>query len=92
MFDITTIRDVNSQAMVPDQIMYMLFILTLCSGFLIGFTTEEFGAKSKVLVFVNALLTSLVIYIIIDLDRPKSGLITTHASDKAMMDLRELLK
>lgn len=91
MFDITIVRDVNSQAMVPDQIMWMLFILTGFSGFIVGFNTPVFTAKSRILITLNALLTALVIFIILDLDRPKRGLITTAASDKAMSDLRELL-
>ncbi|MCC6410596.1 MAG: hypothetical protein IT270_02990 [Saprospiraceae bacterium] len=91
MFDITVTRDVNSQSMVPDPIMWMLFILTGFGGFLAGFTTDIFTLKSWIIMTLNAFLTSLVIYIIIDLDRPKSGLITTKASDKAMTDLRSLL-
>lgn len=91
MFDIVTTRNVNSQSMVPDQILYMLFILTMFNGFIVGFTTNIFTVKSWIIMTINALLTALVIYIILDLDRPKSGLITTAASDKAMTDLRELL-
>lgn len=91
MIDIVTTRNVNSQSMVPDQIMWMLFILTMFSGFIVGFTIHVFTLKSWILMTLNALLTSLVIYIIIDLDRPKEGLITTAASDKAMTDLRKLL-
>ncbi len=91
MFDIVTTRNVNSQSMVPDQILYMLFILTIFNGFVVGLTTNIFTVKSWVVMTINALLTAMVIYIILDLDRPKSGLITTKASDKAMTDLRELL-
>jgi hypothetical protein len=91
MIDIVTTRNINSQSMVPDQIMWMLFILTGFNGFIVGFTINIFNLKSWIIMTLNALLTSLVIYIIIDLDRPKAGLITTAASDKAMTDLRKLL-
>ena len=88
MIDITATRRAAGQATVPDSIMYFLFILCFCSAFLLGYDTK---AKIDWIVVVGfAIMLSSTVFNIIDLDRPRSGLIDMDIANKDMVELREL--
>ena len=90
MIDITTTRRAAGQATVPDSIMYFLFILCFCSAFLLGYDTK---AKIDWIVVVGfAIMLSSTVFNIIDLDRPRSGLIDLDTANKDMVGLREMFK
>jgi len=91
MMDITTTRDAERNAHVPESILWMLFLLTLAGSFVTGY-----GAKDKrfnlVIVLSFALMTSLTIYLILDLDRPRRGIINMDQTHNKILELRELTK
>lgn len=91
MMDITTTRDAERNAHVPESILWMLFLLTLAGSFVTGY-----GAKDKpfnlVIVLSFALMTSLTIYLILDLDRPRRGIINMDQTHNKILELRALTK
>jgi hypothetical protein len=89
MFDISTTRQMGELERVPDSIVLMLFVVSLASGFYLGYTSPE--SKIDWLVAIGfCLLTSVVVYITLDLDRPRRGFINLTASHDAMLQLRQL--
>jgi purine-cytosine permease-like protein len=91
MLDIRTTRKIGELSQVPLSILVMLFALCIAASFFIGY---NFGEKKPdwLVVASFCLLTSIVIYITLDLDRPRRGLIQLDTSQQAMIELRELFR
>ncbi len=88
MIDITTTRLAVGEATVPDSIMYFLFILCFCSAFLLGYDTK---AKIDWIVVIGfGIMLSSTVFNIIDLDRPRSGLIDMDKPNQKIVELREM--
>jgi hypothetical protein len=90
MLDIATTRDIMLRAGVPDAVLITLIILTLTLSFIGGFTTPSVGSKDWVVIVGFALLTSLIIYLTLDLGRPMRGLIKSDLGQQSILDLRKL--
>ncbi|MBB4080684.1 hypothetical protein GGR28_003319 [Lewinella aquimaris] len=60
---------------VPPAIFYLLFIFFIATGALIGYSTGLGERRSRVPALVLNLLICLLVFIIIDLDRPRRGVI-----------------
>ncbi len=90
MIDITTTRRAAGEATIPDSIMYFLFSLCLGSAFLLGY--DHKGPMNWVIVFGFAIMLSSVVFTIIDLDRPRSGLIKMDIPNQRIVDLRGMFK
>ncbi|THH41831.1 bestrophin-like domain [Neolewinella litorea] len=60
---------------VPPTIFYLLFIFFMATGGLIGYSTGLGQRRSRVPALILNLLICLLVFIIIDLDRPRRGLI-----------------
>lgn len=89
MIDIVRTRNAARQATVPDSILWMLFIMCLVGSFIVGFGRKE-TRHAWLASAIFALMISLCISLIIDLDRPSHGMITLEATNKHVVDLREL--
>jgi len=90
MFDIATTREVMVKARVPDVIVYMLFILALTTSFIAGFTSSFMRKKDWIVIAGFAMLSSMIIYITIDLGRTTRGIIKTDMGQQALVDLRKM--
>jgi len=90
MIDITTTRRAAGESTIPDSIMYFLFILCLCSAFLLGYDVKH---KVDWIVMIGfSIMLSATVFTIIDLDRPRSGLIDMDKPNKKIIELREMFK
>jgi hypothetical protein len=90
MIDITTTRTALALAKVPDLIMYLLFLLCWTSAFMLGYAR---GMKNDwVITVVFAIMIGITIFTIIDLDRPRSGVITMDVVNKNISGLTSMLK
>ena len=88
MIDITMTRRAFGEATIPDSIMYFLFILCFCSAFLLGY---DFKDKIDWVVVIGfAVVLSATIFTILDLDRPRSGLIDMDGPNQKIVELREM--
>jgi hypothetical protein len=87
MIDITTTRESSRVFKVPEIILVILFLLTVTAAFLVGY-----GNKGKrlqtVMVIGFALITTMTVYLILELDRPRRGIITVDRAEKNILDLR----
>jgi hypothetical protein len=90
MIDITTTRRASGEATIPDSIMYFLFILCMCSAFLLGYDKKK--KIDWIIVVGFALMLSATVFTIIDLDRPRSGLISMDKPNEKIIELREMFK
>lgn len=88
MIDITTTRRAAGESTIPDSIMYFLFSLCLCSSFLLGYDRKN---KFDWIVVVGfALMLAITLFTIIDLDRPRSGLIDMDTPNQKIIELRSM--
>ena len=86
MIDITTTRRSAGESNIPTSIMYFLFILCLTVSFLLGYDNKT--KIDWVVVVGFSVMLSATLFTIIDLDRPRSGLITMDIPNQKMVELR----
>ncbi len=90
MIDITTTRRAAGESTIPDSIMYFLFLLCLCSAFLLGY--DHKNKFDWIVVIGFAIMLSTTVFTIIDMDRPRSGLIDMDTPNQKIIELREMFK
>ena len=88
MIDITTTRRAAGEATIPDSILYFLFTLSICCSFLIGY--DHKAAINWVVVVGFAIMLSATVFTIIDLDRPRGGLINMDGPNQKIVELRQM--
>lgn len=88
MIAITTTRRAAGEGTIPDSIVYFLFILCCCAAFLLGYDHKD--KIDWIVVTGFAIMLSATVFNIIDLDRPRSGLINMDVPNQKIVELREL--
>ena len=91
MIDIVTTREETKNATVPESVFWLLFMLILSSSFIIGYSDSK-KQINHVLIWGYCLMTCLTVYLILDLDRPRRGLIDVDHSEQKIVELKEMLK
>lgn len=92
MFDSATSNDYSELMRVPESIVIMLFMLSFVSAFLMGYTSAEKGKLDWYVAFGFCFLSVLVLFITLDLDRPRRGVIQLETSHKAITSLMDGLQ
>ncbi len=90
MIDITTTRRAAGEATIPDSIMYFLFVLCFCSAFLLGYDNKH--KIDWIVVSGFAVMLSVTVLTILDLDRPRGGFINMDTPNQKIIELREMFK
>lgn len=93
MIDITTTRAIELKTHTPLPIMGALGLLAVLCCLLTGYMVaggNRFGSLLHMLGF--ALVVTLTIYVILDLDHPRVGLIRLDYADQAFVDLLNTMK
>jgi hypothetical protein len=90
VFDVATKRDAARRNHVPEIVLLLLFAVSAVAMGLVGFGTGVGGRRHTVLTMPIAILIALVIMVIMDLDRPRRGLI--EVNQQSMISLRDSLK
>ncbi len=90
MIDIVTTRNASLMERVPDLILYMLFLLCLTSSFILGYA----GGKQSdwVIALAFNIMVGLAIFMILDLDKPRTGVITSKEANYHIIGLRDMFK
>ena len=88
MFDLSTSRLMAARQHPPPAVFVMLGVLVLTSGLLAGFGMAKSPVQSRLHTLGFALILSLSVYLILDMEYPRLGIITIGAFDDAMLDLR----
>ena len=89
MIDITTTRSVAARTHAPVIIYVMLLLLVLASSLLAGYGMANGKARNWFHACAFALVMSLAIYVILDFEFPRVGLIRLDAYDQVLLDVRQ---
>lgn len=89
MIDITTTRTMATLMHPPAVVFVMLFGLALVASLLAGYGMTGSKVRSWFHMLGFALVMAIAVYIILDIEYPRLGLIRVDAFDQALVDLRE---
>ena len=92
MIDITTTRFVALQNHPPLIIILLLVGLSLLCALLAGNVLCGAKGRSWLYMLLYAATMSLTLYVILDLEYPRFGLIRIDSADQTLMELRELMR
>ncbi len=88
IIDIVTTRNAATLNKVPELILYMLFLICFFSAIMLGYSSGR--DPDWIVIIAFSVMISTTIYLIIDLDRPRRGLITMQGVNKNMVNLRSM--
>jgi hypothetical protein len=92
MIDITTTRTVAAQAHPPMVIFAMLVLVAMVGSLLAGNAIVTKRVRPWLHVVGIAAATALAVFVILDIEFPRIGLIRLDAFDKVLVDVRESMK
>ena len=75
---------------VPETVLLLLFIVFISAGGMMGYSGGLSGKRIVAPVVLVSLLITLIVFLIIDLDRPRRGLI--QVNQDAMLELRRSMQ
>ncbi len=90
VIDVAISREAATKAIVPEPVLYLLFIMTFVTSLMAGYATTIQKRFNYIAVAGFIILVGSVILIILDLDRPRRGLITNTAVNQFIRDLLKL--
>ena len=80
-------RNALLQMHVPEVVLFLLFIVFIASGGILGYSSGLSGRRVVAPTIMVSFLIAMIVFIIIDLDRPKRGLI--QVDQGSMLVLQE---
>ena len=89
MIDITTTQALATQMHPPAVVFVMLFGLALAASMLAGYGMTGSKVRRWFHMLGFALVMAVAVYVILDLEYPRLGLIRVDAFDQALVDLRK---
>jgi len=89
MFDLAATRMLVARIHPPPIIFALLGVLALMSSLLAGYAMAGGKARSWIHVIGFALITATTVYVILDLEFPRLGIIQVEAFDRVLVDLRQ---
>lgn len=89
MFDITTTRTMATENHPPLAIFLLLGMLCLIGALLVGYGTSPNERRGWLHTVIFGLILSMTIYVIIDLEFPRIGLIRVDSADHVLTELRK---
>jgi hypothetical protein len=89
MIDITTLRTRAAFTHAPSAIIILLFLLVFLSSLLAGVAMSGGKSRNLLHMLLFAAIISITLYVILDLEYPRVGLIRLDAADQVMIQLRE---
>jgi hypothetical protein len=92
MIDVTTKRLVAMQTHPPEVVFYGLGLLVMASSLLAGYGMAGSRKRSWMHVTVFAVITAATLYVILDMEFPRFGLIRIDAADQVLIDVRNNMK
>lgn len=88
MIDMTTTRMVASQTHPPEVIFYGLGLLVLATSLLAGYGMAGSKTRSWMHMAVYAVIMAATLYVILDLEYPRFGLIRVDSADQLLVNVR----
>ncbi|MGB9369893.1 MAG: hypothetical protein WCE79_28190 [Xanthobacteraceae bacterium] len=90
MIDSQGVRLAALRNRIPSIVLVVLYALAAAAGGFVGYASAIDPRLTRLPVVIMGLLISLVLYLIIDLDRPNNGFITNN--QQAMIDVAESIQ
>ena len=91
MFDITTVRTMSLQIHPPTIIYVLLFSVGLACSLLAGYRMANAQHRSWLHILGFTVITVVVVYVILDLDYLREGLIRLQTADQLLVKAREAM-
>jgi hypothetical protein len=88
MIDITATRRMALQTHPPNVIYALLFSLGLICAMLAGYRMSNGQRRSRLHILSFAVMPVIIVYVIIDVEYPRAGLIRLQAFDQLLVDVR----
>jgi hypothetical protein len=92
MFDIVTTRTMATQTHPPLIVFIMLAMLAFAAAFLAGHGMSGSKSRSWIHSVGFALVLTVVVYVIMDMEFPRLGLVRVDSFDQVLVDLRQSMK
>ena len=92
MMDITTSRTMAALTHPPTIVFVMLFGLALVNSLLAGHGMAVGQVRSWIHILAFAATMAVAVYVILDVEFPRLGLIRVDAFDQALVELRASMK
>ncbi len=91
MFDLASARAAQAYAHPPLAIPTLLITLALVSAFIVGFGMAGNQGRSGLHTLAYAAVMSMVLYLILDLEFPRLGVIRVDSIDQVLVDARKAM-
>ena len=88
MFDLSTTRYMTAHQHPPVAVFLMLGLLVLVSGLFAGYGMAKAERQSALHLFGFAAIMALSVYLILDIEYPRLGIVRIDSFDGAMIELR----
>jgi hypothetical protein len=92
MIDITTVRTVALYTRIPSAILLLLLVVALCSAMTAGYAMAKRGHRSILHIVLYATSIAMTLYVVLDLEHPRLGLIRLDATDRILEALRDSIR
>lgn len=92
MLDITTTRDLAANLHPPGAIIWMLYLLAGAGALVAGYAGAEAPARSWLHHLGFALIFAGTVFVVLDLEHPRRGLIRLTSADRLLVDLRARMR
>jgi hypothetical protein len=89
MFDITTTRTAAAKMHPPAVIFVMLGALSLVGSLLAGYAMARAKTRGWFYIFGYAIIMTAAVYVIVDLEFPRTGFIRVDSFDQVLVDVRD---
>jgi hypothetical protein len=88
MFDITTVRTMSIQIHPPTIVYVLLFSVALLCAVLAGYRMASAQDRSWLHILIFTVITVVVVFVILDLDYLREGLIRLQEADQLLIETR----
>ena len=92
MIDITTTRTMATRTHAAGVILMLLILLALSAAMLSGYAMSRQPKRSIMHMLLFSLVVSTSVYVVLDLEYPRAGLISLRSIDQALYQLRETMR
>jgi hypothetical protein len=89
MFDIAGTRTMASRMHVPLIIFALLFLLALVCSVLAGYGMAGEKERSWLHILAFVIITVITVYVVLEIEYPRTGFIRINAYDQVLVDLRQ---
>ena len=92
MIDITTARTIALHTHLPDVIIALLIGASLLSGLVAGYAMAKRMSRSWLHMVLYASIVAVTLYVVLDLEYPRFGLIRIESADQVLTGLRDSIR